>query len=198
MRAYFAEGADKMHIPWAVEGLPMLLHLSVFLFLGGLVIFLFNVDHSVFNSVIWWTGAFSMVYVLITVMPIVRHNSPYYAPLSQPAWYLYTGMKYVIFKVLASKFGMSGTFGSWGRFTVLRDHYYRRILGGLDGAVEKALADRSPELDICIFDWTMGVLGEDDSVEKFFEAVPGFFSSKLVNHLESDFPEDVLDRKSVV
>jgi hypothetical protein len=27
MRAYFANGVDKMHIPWAVEGLPTLLHL---------------------------------------------------------------------------------------------------------------------------------------------------------------------------
>ncbi|KAF8480726.1 hypothetical protein DFH94DRAFT_609341, partial [Russula ochroleuca] len=47
MRALFAEGVEKMYIPWAVEGLPTLVHLSVFLFLGGLVIFLFNVDHWV-------------------------------------------------------------------------------------------------------------------------------------------------------
>ncbi|KAF8475253.1 hypothetical protein DFH94DRAFT_635656, partial [Russula ochroleuca] len=44
MRTFFADGVDKMHIPWAVEGLPTLLHLSLFLFFGGLVIFLFNVD----------------------------------------------------------------------------------------------------------------------------------------------------------
>ena len=194
MRAYFAEGADKMHIPWAVEALPLLLHLSVFLFFGGLVIFLFNVDHKVFCSVMWWIGLFSILYGLITVMPIVRHNSPYYAPPSQPAWYLYAGMKYILFKVLTSKFGMSGNLGSQGRFSDLRDHYHRRISGGLKKAVDKMVADRSSMLDIRIFDWTMRVLGEDDSVEKFFEAVPGFFSSKLVNHLESDFPEDVLNR----
>ena len=92
MRAFFAEGVDNMHIPLVVEALPMLLHLSVFLFLGGLIIFLFNVEHAVFSSVMWWTGLFVMVYVLITVMPIVRHNSPYYAPLSQPAWFLYASM----------------------------------------------------------------------------------------------------------
>jgi hypothetical protein len=92
MRAFFAEGVDTMHIPWAVEVLPMLLHLSVFLFFGGLVVFLFNVDHGVFSSVMWWIGLFSIVYVLITVMPIVRQSSPYYTPPSQPAWYLYAGM----------------------------------------------------------------------------------------------------------
>ena len=54
MRAYFANGVDKMHIPWAVEGLPALLHISLFLFFGGLVIFLFNIDHEVFTCVVWW------------------------------------------------------------------------------------------------------------------------------------------------
>jgi hypothetical protein len=68
MRAFFAEGVDNMHIPWVVEGLPMLLHLSLFLFFGGLVIFLFNVDHEVFSYVIWWIGLFLMAYGLITLL----------------------------------------------------------------------------------------------------------------------------------
>ena len=62
MRAFFVEGMDKMHIPWAIEGLPTLLHLSVFYFLAGLLIFLFNIDHAVFNSVIWWIVPSSIVY----------------------------------------------------------------------------------------------------------------------------------------
>jgi hypothetical protein len=194
MRAFFAEGVDKMHIPLAVEALPMLLHLSVFLFLSGLVIFLFNVEHAVFSSVMWWTGLFLMVYVLITVMPIVRHNSPYYSPLSQPAWFLYASMNYLLYEVLASKFPRCGAFESRGRFSDLRDHYHGQMLGGLEKAVGKTVAESSLDMDIRIFDWTMGVLEEDDSLEKFFEAAPGFYSSKLVNHLESNFIGDVLNR----
>ena len=194
IRAFYAEGTEQMHVPWVVEALPMLLHLSVFLFFGGLVIFLFNVDHTIFSSVTWWIVLSSIVYASITVMPIVRHNSPYYVPLSKPAWFMYTGMNYVLFKVLASKFGMSGTFGPWGRFSVLRDYYHRRMVEGLEAAAKKTVAERSSELDIRVFDWTTGVLGDDDSLETFFEAVPGFFSSKVVNNLESDFPEDVLNR----
>ena len=34
MRAFFVEGVDKVHIPWAVE--LTLLHLSLFLFFWGL------------------------------------------------------------------------------------------------------------------------------------------------------------------
>ncbi|KAI0246123.1 hypothetical protein BJV78DRAFT_1135867, partial [Lactifluus subvellereus] len=36
MRAFFAEGVDKLHLPWVVEVLPTLLHLSLFLFFSGL------------------------------------------------------------------------------------------------------------------------------------------------------------------
>jgi hypothetical protein len=193
MRAFFADGVDKMHIPWAVEGLPTLLHLSLFLFFGGLAIFLFNIDHAVFSCVIWWIGLFSMVYGLITVMPILRPDSPYHAPLSQSAWFLYAGLNYLLFKILL-KSRRDHTVESWGRFSILKDRYQGWMLGGVGKAAEETVSKRSSEIDIRIFDWTMSVLGEDDSLEKFFEAAPGFFSSKLVKHLEKDFPEDVLDR----
>jgi hypothetical protein len=193
MRAFFAEGVDEMHIPWAVEGLPTLLHLSVFLFFGGLVIFLFNVDHAVFGSVIWWIGLFSIVYGLITVMPILRHDSPYYAPLSRLAWFLYAGINYVFLKVGVSTSSRGGTLVSWLRFSFWKDRYRGWMLGGVEKAVEETVLERSSEIDIRIFDWTIAILGEGD-LEQFFEAVPGFFSSKLVKHLERDFPEDVLRR----
>ncbi|KAN0116056.1 hypothetical protein V8E52_006362, partial [Russula decolorans] len=82
MRAFFAEGVENMHIPWAVEGLPTLLHLSLFLFFGGLAVFLFHLDHEVFGYVIWWIVLFSLAYGMITLLPFFRHNSPYNSPLS--------------------------------------------------------------------------------------------------------------------
>jgi uncharacterized protein DUF6535 len=84
MRTFSVNGVDKMHIPWSVEGLPTLLHILLFLFFGGLVIFLFNTDHEVFTSVVWWIGLFSTVYGLVTLSPLIRHDSPYNSPLSLP------------------------------------------------------------------------------------------------------------------
>ena len=40
IRAFFANRVDKLHLPWVIEALPTLLHLSLSLFLAGLLIFL--------------------------------------------------------------------------------------------------------------------------------------------------------------
>jgi Family of unknown function (DUF6535) len=86
MRAFFVNGVGTMHVPWAVEVLPTLQHLSLFLVFGGLAIFLFNVDHEVFSYVVWWIGVFSIVHGLITPLSIVRHDSPYAHPSLVPAY----------------------------------------------------------------------------------------------------------------
>ena len=193
MRAFFANGVDEMHIPWAVEGLPTLLHLSLFLFFGGLVIFLFNIDHAVFSSVTWWIGLFSIMYGLITLLPLIRQDSPYYASLSIPAWFLYAGIPYITFKVLA--FVTSGSYGStqtWERCGDLRDRYRGWMLGGVEKKADETAEEQSSEIDVRIFGWTISALGDDDSLEKFFEAVPGWFNSKLVKYIELDFPETLL------
>ena len=101
MRAFFSNGVEKMHTPWAVEGLPMLLHLSLFLFFGGLVIYLFNVDQEVFICVVPWVGLFLMVYGIITLLPLIRQDSPYNTPLSTPLWNLFAIISNVALIVLA-------------------------------------------------------------------------------------------------
>ena len=190
MRAFFADGVDKMHIPWAVEGLPALLHLSLFLFFGGLVIYLFNVDQEVFMCVVWWICLFTMVYGLITLLPLIRHNSPYYAPLSPPAWFLYSSILHVTFSVLSFITYRYGSYEIWDRCDRLRGRYRGWMLGGVEKAVKEGASERS-EIDGSILGWTISALGDDDSLEKFFAAIPGLFNSKLV-HLQTDLPERYL------
>jgi hypothetical protein len=125
----------------------MLQHLSVFLFSGGVVIFLLNIGYAVFSSVIWRIGLFSTVYGLITMMPIVRHDSPYYAPLSRTTWFLYAGMKYVLVKAFY-KFRRGNTLASLNRFSVLKYRYHGWILGGVEWAAEETVSKRSSELDV--------------------------------------------------
>ncbi|KAF8260506.1 hypothetical protein EI94DRAFT_1610596, partial [Lactarius quietus] len=44
IRTFFAEGVDEFLLPWVVEVLPTLVHVSLFLFFAGLVVFLWNVN----------------------------------------------------------------------------------------------------------------------------------------------------------
>ena len=194
MRAFFAEGMDKMHIPWAVEGLPTLLHLSLFLFFGGLAIFLFNVDREVFTHVVWWIGLFSFVYGMITLLPIVWHDSTYYSPLSAPAWMLYTGIASLTSKILAfiTYRPGRGNDATWKRYRELGNHYHGLMLGGVEKAAEEMVSKRLSKIDVCILEWTITTLGDDDSLKNFFEAIPGFLNSRLVKHVKWDVLEELL------
>ncbi|KAI9462043.1 hypothetical protein F5148DRAFT_1000677, partial [Russula earlei] len=82
IRAFFSEGVAKLHLPLVVEALPALLHLSLFLFFSGLLVFLFNIHHTVFTAVACWIALCVAMYACITFMPILRRDSPYHAPLS--------------------------------------------------------------------------------------------------------------------
>ena len=208
MRAFYAEGVDSMHIPWAVEGLPTLLHLSLFLFFGGVAIFLFDVDREVFYYVVWWIGLFCLVYGMITVLPLIRQDSPYSSPLSTAAWFLHATMTYVIVIILTSvifwfwfciyicsRFCCSSFFDDHiegiidrvvKHFIDLAMYYRRRMLHGVEKAAEEAVSERLWKIDVRILDWTITTLGDDDSLKKFFEAIPGFMNSKLMKHLEGN------------
>jgi hypothetical protein len=188
MRAFFANGVEKMHITWAVEGLPTLLHLSLFLFFWGLVIYLNNVDQEVFICVVSWIVFFSVVYGLITLLPLIRQDSPYYSPLSILAWVSYASIRYVTFRTLI--FIDKGGFETRLHYRNMRDRYRSWMSGGVEKNVEEVASEQSWTVDAGILGWTISALGDDDSLEKFFEAIPGFFNSKLVKGLGDYLPID--------
>ncbi|KAI0259012.1 hypothetical protein BC834DRAFT_962751, partial [Gloeopeniophorella convolvens] len=48
IRSFYAEGVEKFRVSWAIDALPALLHLSVFLFYAGLSVLLFTVNLTIF------------------------------------------------------------------------------------------------------------------------------------------------------
>jgi hypothetical protein len=190
IRSFFAEGIDKLHLPWAVEALPTLLHISVFLFFGGLLIYLFNIDLTVFTAVVWWIGFCTAAYACITFMPIFRHDSPYYAPLSSTIWFLVNGAILVVFKVLfwfaSFRFFSQNT---WNRFDRTMGRYRISFLYGIRKAAEESSLKLSSEIDSRAIMWTFESLDEDHEFERFFSGIPGFFLSKVVPDVRGTFFE---------
>src|SRR5260221_4293634 len=63
-----------------------LLHLSLFLFLTGLVIFFFAVDKTVAIFVSIAVGLFVVLYLTLTMLACVDRSFPYRTPLSGVRW----------------------------------------------------------------------------------------------------------------
>ena len=268
MRAFFYGGADKMHLPWAVEALPLLIHLSLFLFFSGLIIFMRGINHSVYLSIVSAIGLFAAVYVSFTCMPLFWPDSPYNTPLSLVVFFmlkaiahsvvfaLFLGFiiaEYIVAIVVvllavclvpvlviisfcftllfvivgsclrlvcgAHRFGDMSKFGHLAASQPLQNPSQMKLIGKRFGerfasrvvritlyqkwvpsysrnAAEKLASKRSPEIDLRILKWTIGALGDDDTLEKFFEDIPGFFHSQTVKGLEKPLPDAFLSRFS--
>ncbi|KAF8460574.1 hypothetical protein DFH94DRAFT_805739 [Russula ochroleuca] len=195
MRAFFSSGVDDLNARIIVELLPALLHISLFLFLGGLGIFLCNTNHTVFCSVIWLIAYFSAVYGVLTLLPIFLLDSPYFTPLSDPMFrvsYLVSAITTAL-ALAVSVFTEMVSLEKREHYVRWLDQCIRRVVGGVEKGAEEIVSERSWEVDIRILGWSIRALGDDDALEEFFRAVSGFFNSKVVKHLEGDFPGYLLN-----
>ena len=98
-RAFYAEGVENFLLPWVFEALPAMLHLSVFLFFAGLVVFLWNFDPTISKLILSWVAGCVILYGYITFIPTFRHDSPYNTPLSPLAWSIVTGVPFISLRV---------------------------------------------------------------------------------------------------
>ena len=183
VRAHFSDAIDGLHVLWVIEGARALVHLSMFLFFAGLLIYLFNICRTAFAVVVSWMALSTVVYASFTLLPIFRPNSPYYAPLSSIFWSLYACICYAVFEVLSST-----AFNCFGptaidRFRWLRDYYRERLIDDIREIAEESASQRLPEIDAHVIESTFDAVGKDGTWETFFEAVPGFFGSETVDVL---------------
>jgi hypothetical protein len=182
IRAFFAEGVDKFLLPWAVEALPTMLHLSLFLFFAGLAVFLWNVNLTIFKLVLSWIGLCTALYGCITFIPIFRHDSPYHTPLSLPVWHFIKGIAFLTFRTL-ERITTSFSFFSYrtdDRLRHLAKGYGNLLVQGMRKTAEETAFSSPSEIDTRAFLWTFDSLDEDHELERFFSGLPGFRSSKMV------------------
>ena len=181
IRAFFAEGVEKCLLPWTVDALPTLLHLSLFLFFAGLVVFLCNVNLTCFKLVLSWVGLCAALYGCITCLPIFRHDSPYYTPLSLPTWHIVTGIAFLFYRILRwFNYSVRYRLHAYYHYLDLENCYRKLLARGMQKTAEETAMNTSPEIDTRTFKWTFECLDEDHELESFFSGLPGFRSSKLV------------------
>ncbi|KAH9962312.1 hypothetical protein BGW80DRAFT_1255672 [Lactifluus volemus] len=81
--------ARKYYMDHAVEMIPTLLHLSVFLFFAGLTILIFASHQTVAIVLSISVGLFGLVYFALTILSCFRLNCPYRTPISSICWYIW-------------------------------------------------------------------------------------------------------------
>ena len=89
VRSYLFLGTLKFGMGYAVETVPTLLHLSVFLFLAGLVIFFFTAYKTVAIALSISVGLLGMAYFTLSILPCVYQDCPYGTPMSGILWGLW-------------------------------------------------------------------------------------------------------------
>ncbi|KAH8105166.1 hypothetical protein BXZ70DRAFT_508320 [Cristinia sonorae] len=81
-RAWYFDGLKKSQMEAFAAGVPMILHLALWLFLAGLVVFLFPVNRKVANAALGAAAACGVIYLTFAFMDLFVGNSPYKTPFS--------------------------------------------------------------------------------------------------------------------
>ena len=194
IRTFFAEGIERFSLPAAVEALPALLHVSVFLFFAGLVDFLININHTVAFSLLSAVVVGSSAYFLFTALPLIYPNSPYQTPLTSLLWILQQTTLLISLNLLRRlvKFMYERTgvvvWKLYGRILFKLDDHSRRFRQGLSRSRETIALRQPTEMDSRALSWAVDALDEDHELEQFVAAIPGYYRSTTVRP-----PREALD-----
>ena len=193
LRSFLFFGLKRSGISAAVELIPTLLHLSVFLFFVGLVIFLFTIFRTVAIIISVAVGIFSVVYIALTILPCVHLDHLYRTPLSSSSWYMWhTVVRYLMALCLGAEefFHVPDVFVAWrDKFEdYVKDHDRQRSDG-----LKKSVANRAqvtPEYqELQALNWLLRVpaLSEDSTFQNFVSTLTEDTVPRLLPPQAPDF-----------
>ncbi|KAF7981956.1 hypothetical protein HWV62_30753 [Athelia sp. TMB] len=160
IRTYLYQGFEKYHMSAVVEGIPTLLHASVFLFFAGLIDFLFALNRTIAFMTLTVVAAFGGLYILISVLPVLDRQSPFLTPLSEPCWAFCQFLGLLRYRCC----------GRW-----------KRLCGSMwEGRemVASAIQPGSVGRNAAALSWTLKTLTEDRELLPFVEGIPAFCTSR--------------------
>jgi len=185
----------------AVEAMPLLLHISVFLFLAGLIDFLFPINETVSFYILGYIVAFIVVYAILTILPNLILNCPYRTPLTGFAWRIsqvsalavllvIREIERALHEILLSLWHRSSRSiaglhiprpAKWRESLEAQIRTRRKWLAnGLRRSIMLSATGAPWKVDSSALHWTLTVLDEENEIEEFVARIPGFFDSPTV------------------
>ncbi|KAJ6480543.1 hypothetical protein C8R47DRAFT_1074284 [Mycena vitilis] len=153
---YYGLKRFKMHT--VVEIIPLLLHASLLLFFVGLVAFLLPVNIVLTAVVAFILVMITVVYALLTLLPLIYLDCPYRTPLSRGFWSIHHHVKAMLNRWRPRLVPVSQP-----NDEAMVDAVFRQ-------AIE--LSPQRSIRDMQALIWTVNSLADDDELEPFLEAIP--------------------------
>jgi Family of unknown function (DUF6535) len=155
------------------------LHLSLFLFMAGFLVYFYNVNHDTFYAVVWWVAIVTILYMLYTVVPIFIPEELLFTPFSGLAFRVYIFFLYPVSRIL-SCFSIGERMAD--HYDGLQGRYSKGFIEGKIESAEFEASRPSPSIDTEVFAKILLTLDEDHALGDFFDAIPGFCASNLVQN----------------
>ena len=112
----------------------------------------------------------------------IRHDSPYYTPLSLPVWHIVTRTLFFIYRFLRwFNWSVRYHYSVYLRFLNLEKSCRKSLARGMQKTAEETALNSPSEIAARAFKWTFDCLDEDYELERFFFGLPGLRSSKVAN-----------------
>jgi Family of unknown function (DUF6535) len=182
IRAFFANRPWGPYVTWGSDRSPFYLHLSLFLFMAGCAIYLFNLNRAVFYAVVCWITIFATVYIIVTVGGIFVPHELLYTPFSPLLLHIFLIISYAMLQVCSYIRPLDMLFnGARKRYRRLSDRYSDGFIPGIWKVAEETTSNPSPEIDASVIERILLALDDDHALEAFFTTIPGFCNSNIVN-----------------
>jgi hypothetical protein len=180
-------GTQKYKMSHAVGLIPLPLHISVFLFFSGLIIFLFTISNTIAIVLTVAVVLVGVLYAALTILPIADDACPYFTPISDLWWYLQhttfsaaaSGCRLVVER-LRNRSGpylddRPGRLSDWSEFlrvTVERSKLH--LKDGLRGKIFRHAKSAPVDVDLRTLTWLLQrpIMGEKGKLQAFIDSIP--------------------------
>jgi hypothetical protein len=175
VRAYLFDGLSRFQMRRLTNTVPVLLHVSVFLFFFALSDWLYSISHPVGATARYCLVGLFSVYMALSILPLIVENAPYQTALTTPlrACVSLTQVSYLaLLQLLLRSSRVNETQKGPGLFKSIHVDRSRALM--------KQAKKRASELDRSAMHWLQQELDEDD-MDTFLSGLPGYFHSPLTD-----------------
>ena len=174
IRSYLHEGLRNYGMSTVVKTIPTLLHISLFLFFGGLFEFLRPINRAISYLALGSLIVCGSLYMGTAITSVFSPNCPYRMPISGIFWRILNFCPWVYRRWVYRRFQPPSRRSSY------------KLPGNRVEEAEILSMEASRFRDLSDLRWTLESLTDDTELEPFIEGIPGFVVSRDLSRRDAD------------